>query len=346
MTFCEKNDSVTKLWQMVDFIRVVANVIKVMTKAFLKESRLPLPKIRRAGRLNSQIIQSPDHGVNLYRRIRLGVFLLFGVCAVVGLLFAGLQRQSSPQVVKSPGYHSLVTVSPGHEEGLGSNNLNDLLGALAAEKLVSDALASDSDNIARRFRLETGTSPAAACEILKEIRTQEGDLKELKWLGIRYIGNRVIEEVTTMYSTGKSSSIRLAQITRQPDGSHKVDFGSYIRKTSHPWEDIVDGNVETCLVRVMISKSAYHNGVFRDDTKWRAYKISSPDMDTTLHAYAEIGSEEEIRIRDILATDPQSPRVTLQIRRNETLLPKQFKISQVIARDWIHDDLSMESAVR
>jgi len=332
---------------MNDFVRVVANVVKVMTKSFLKESRLPLPKIRRAGRLNSQIIQSLDHGVNVYWRIRQGVFSLIGVCALAGLLFAGLQRQSTPQVVKSPGYHSLVTVSPGHdEEELGRNNINDLLGALAAEKLVSDALASNSDNITRRFRLETGTTPAAACEILKEIRTQEGDVKELKWLGIRYIGHRVIEEVTTIYSTGKSSSIRLAQITRQPDGSHKVDFGSYIRKTSHPWEDIVDGNVETCLVRVMISKSAYHNGVFRDDTKWRAYKISSPDMDTTLHAYAEIGSEEEIRIRDILATDPRSPRVTLQIRRNETLLPKQFKISQVIARDWIHDDVSMESAAR
>lgn len=331
---------------MVDFIRVVANVVKVMTKAFLKESRLPLPKLQRAGRLNSQIIQSPNHLVNLYRKIRQGVFLLIGACAAVGLLFAGLQRQSSPQVVKSPDYNSLVTVSPGHEEGLGRNNLNNLLGALAAEKLVSDALASDSDNITRRFRLETGTTPAAACEILKEIRMKEGDVKELKWLGIRYIGHRVIEEVTTMYSTGKSSSVRLAQITRQPDGSHKVDFGSYIRKTSHPWNDIVNGNVETCLVRVMISKSAYHNGVFRDDTKWCAYKISSPDMDTTLHAYAEIGSEEEILIRDILATDARSPRVTLQIRRNETLLPKQFKISQVIARDWIHDDVSMESAGR
>lgn len=280
------------------------------------------------------------------KKIQQGVFLVVGLSVFSFLVSAGLQRHSKAQRVKESGYNSLVTVAPGHEEGLGSNNLNNMLGTLAAEKLVSDALASDSDNIAQRFRLETGTSPAAAYEILREIRTQEGDLTELKWLGIRYIGDRVVEEVTTMCSTGKSSSIRLAQITRQSDGSHKVDFGSYIRKTSHPWEDIVDGNVETCIVRVTISKSAYHNGIFSDETKWRAYKISSPDMDTNLHAYAEIGTEEEIRIRDILATDTQSPRVTLQIQRNETLLPKQFKISQVIARDWIHDELSMESAGR
>jgi len=331
---------------MVDFICVVPCVKKVMKKIFLNESRLPLPKIRRAGRLHSEIIPIQGHEVDLYKGIRQGVFLLIGVSAVSGLLFVGLQRQSSPQVVKSSDYNSLVSVSPGYEEGLGRKKINDLLGSLAAEKLVSDALASDSDNITRRFRLETGTSPAAACEILKKIRSQEGHVTELKWLGIRYIGDRLIEEVTTIYSTEKSKSVRLAQITRQPDGSHKVDFASYVRKTSHPWNDIVDGNVETCIVRVMISKSAYHNGVFRDDTKWSAYKIISPDMDTTLHAYAEIGSEEEIRIRDIFATDARSPRVTLQIRRNETLLPKQFQVSQVIAHDWIQDEISMESAGR
>jgi len=284
--------------------------------------------------------------VDLYKGIRRGVFLLIGVCAVSGLLFVGLKRQSSPHVVKSSDYNSLVTVSPGYEEGLGRENLNDLLGSLVAEKLVSDALVSDSDNITRRFSLETGTSPAAACEILKKIRSQEGNVTKLEWLGIRYIDDRVIEEVMTMYSTGKSRSFRLAQITRQRDGSHKVDFASYVRKTSHPWNDIVEGNVETCIVRVMISKSNYHNGVFRDDTKWRAYEISSPDMDTTLHAYAEIGSKEEIRIRDILATDTQSPRITLQIRRDETLLPKQFQVNQVIARDWIQDEITMESAGR
>lgn len=315
-----------------------------MSKTFLRESRPPLPKLQKAGRLDAQITPGPNHGESLDKRIQRGVFLIFGLSVFLFLIFEGLRRQSKAQNVKSPGYESSFTVSSGEEEGLSRNNLNDLLGALAAEKLVSDALASNSDNIARKFRLDTETSPTAAYEILKDIRTKEGDLKKLKWLGIRYIGDRVIEEVATIYSTGKSNSVRLAQITRQPDGSHKVDFASYIRKTSHPWNDIVDGNVETCLVRVTISKSAYHNGVFSDETKWRAYKISSPDMNTTLHAYAEIGSEEEIRIRDILATDPQSPRLTLQIQRNEKLLPKQFKISKVIARDWIHDDVSMESA--
>ena len=315
-----------------------------MSKTFLRDSRPPLPKLQKAGRLDTQITPGPNHGESLDKRIQLGVFLIFGLSVFLFLVFEGLRRQSKPQNVKSPGYESSFTVSSGQEEGLSRNNLNDLLGAHAAEKLVSDALDSNSDNIARKFRLDTETSPTAAYEILKDIRTKEGGLEELKWLGIRYIGDRVIEEVATICSTGKSNSVRLAQITRQPDGSHKVDFASYIRKTSHPWDDIVDGNVETCLVRVTISESAYHNGVFSDETKWHAYKISSPDMNTTLHAYAEIGSEEEIRIRDILATDPQSPRLTLQIQRNETLLPKQFKISKVIARDWIHDDVSMESA--
>lgn len=317
-----------------------------MSKSFLKESRAPLPKIRRAGRLDTEFIPAQEQGKDLHKRIQQAAFLMVGVSALSGLVFAGLQRHSRMKVVKSSDYDSIVTVSPGHLEGAGADFNNNPLGALAAEKLVSDALSSNSENITQRFRLETGMTPAAACEILKEIHAREGRATELKWLGIRYIGERVIEEVATQFSKGKSVSVRLAQITRQPDGSRKVDFGSYVRKTSHPWEDIVDGNVDTCVVRVMISKSAYHNGVFRDDTKWRAYKVSSPDMDTNLHVYAEIGSEEEIRIRDILATDPRSPRVTLEIRRDGTLLPKQFQVSQVIARDWIRDDISMESAGR
>jgi len=305
-----------------------------------------LPKIRRAGRLDSEFIPVQGLGIDLNRRIQTVALLLIGVPALSGLILAGLHRHSRMQAAKSSDYDSITTVSPGHQEGLDGHMIKDPLGALAAEKLVSDALSSNSENITRRFSLETGMSPTAAYKILKEIQTQEGNVTEVKWLGIRYVGDRVIEEVATEHTKGKSISVRLAQITRQPDGSNKVDFGSYVRKTSHPWEDIVDGNVEKCVVRVMISKSAYHNGVFRDDTIWSAYKISSPDIDTNLHVYAEIGSEEESRLRDILATDRSSQRVTLEIRRDETLLPKQFQVSQVIARDWIQDDISMDSAGR
>jgi hypothetical protein len=235
------------------------------------------------------------------------------------------------------GFLYVLAESKGNE-GNPDGTAVETLGPLAATKLVSDALGSPPGELTDRFRLESGMSPAAAAAMLEDIRRKEGDVSKLQWMGIRYIGDKVIEEVVTERTNDRKVSMRLAQIIHRPDGTHKIDFSSYVRKTSHPWEDILGGKVKTSIVRVNISEYNYHNGVFQDDQKWHSFAFSSPDMLTILYGYAKAGSEEEARLKDILTIGRKVQRATIEIRKDDKMMPKQFMISRVLGHDWIEND--------
>lgn len=304
---------------------------------------MPLSKVRRAGKLEktrrSAARSSRDARGVVVTVAFFFVFMLF----FAGLLFMVLRRQGNASGGSpSDSLSSVGSVPPGYLDQPDRSPV-DFLGALTAERLVSEALDIDPDGFARRFRLEAGMSPDGAYALLRDIRKKEGEVTKLQWLGIRYIGDRVVEEVAAERSKDNVASIRLAQIVRQPDGTLKVDFSSYVRKTSHSWDDILGRKVESAVVRVNFSEAHYYNGAFQDDHKWRCYEISSPDMDRTIYGYAKARSKEGIRLREILPSHREIGRVTLEIRTDDAFMPEQFLISRVIARDWIQDDTSVES---
>lgn len=239
----------------------------------------------------------------------------------------------------SPNYPTEFIISPEHQdEALGSPV--ESLGMLAAEKIVEEALELRPRHFNRNFSLEAGMTEEAALRILQEIFVTEGKVSKLRWLGIRYIGEKVIEEVEVTHTKDGSDSHRLAQIVRMPDGTWKVDISSYIRQTSHPWNDILARKVDKAVVRAVIVEASYYNGIFEDESKWRCYKITSPDFQDALYGYVEAGSIEDFRIKNILPMDRKPQRAILEIHSNSTMLDEQFQITQLLAEDWIRKSTS------
>lgn len=311
-------------------------------------SREPISNVRRAGRLDGDGYPHLAHRRQIrnardaQRTIRTIAVYFASLSLLAGLIFMALRRHGSVNGKPLPNYSTSVSVAPGYEKQPAGAPVESL-GAIAAEKLVSAALRCDPGEVARCFRLEAAMTPAEAHAMLRDIRRKEGEVSRFEWLGIRYVGDKVIEEVAVEHIKDDVISLRLAQIIRQPDGTHKVDFSSYVRKTSHPWEDILDGKVESAVVRVNVAESSYHNGFFRDDRKWQCYAIDSPDIDGIIYGYVESESKEDIQLREILATDEKAPRATLEIRTDDMLMSRQFLINRVIAQDWVLDETSGDS---
>jgi hypothetical protein len=311
--------------------------------------RLPVPVFKEAGSLGKEPDRAQRRKARRSREKRIASksmkYYFLCVAFFAGLLLVILRIQHRTD--HNPPSDFLYVLAQSEENaGNPDGKPVEALGPLAAEKLVSDALGSRPDDLTGRFRLEDGMSPAAAAAMLEDVRRKEGDVSKLQWMGIRHIGDKVIEEVVTERTNDRGVTVRLAQIIHRPDGTHRVDFGSYVRKTSHPWEDILGGKVKTSVVRVNISEYNYHNGVFRDDQKWHSYAFSSPDMDTILYGYAKSGSEEEARLKDILAIDWKDQRAAIEIRKDDRMMPKQFLISRVLGHDWIENDTDNDEMKR
>lgn len=267
--------------------------------------------------------------------------IMYALCLVLltSALFFMLRSQSHGANASTANYPAEFMISPEHQDEALAPPVESL-GMLTAEKIVTEALELRPHHFNRNFRLEAGMTQEAALRILEHIFVTEGDVSKLRWLGIRYIGEKVIEEVEVTHTKDGSDSHRLAQIVRMPDDAWKVDISSYIRHTSHPWNDILDRKVEKAVVRVIIAEASYYNGIFEDESKWRCYKISSPDFQDVLYGYVEAGSIEDFRIKNILPMDRKPQRVTLEIHSNITMLTDQFQITRLLAEDWIRKSTS------
>lgn len=208
------------------------------------------------------------------------------------------------------------------------------LGKKEAEKLVSESLAiRNADSIGGSFILSEDTTPETALSILTDLIESEGEITNLTWIGTRYVGGNLLEGVVVEIANGEDISRRLAQI---PHGyGNKIDFDSFIRSTSHPWDAILSKQTESAVVRVNIKKSNYYNGTFSDDAHWNSYAISSPDIQRTLYGYAERDSPQDLALAEIVATEDTIPRAVLEIGAASTAGKHQFFITQVIAEDWV-----------
>ncbi|MFD2256201.1 hypothetical protein ACFSSA_05910 [Luteolibacter algae] len=213
------------------------------------------------------------------------------------------------------------------------------LGMYAAEKLVSAALlARDEETLANYYRLGDRSTPASALAEFRKVREHEGKVSSIKWLGSRFVGETLVEEVHIRSATDGEPHERLAQIFQQPDGKWKIDFDSFVRHTSHSWEDILSHKTDKAMVRVLASKFNYYNGEFSDDSVWHSYKLLTPDTPDAVYAYVKAHTPQDIALRTIFSTAETSRNITLEISTSPDKDSSQFIISRVLAENWIVTD--------
>lgn len=210
------------------------------------------------------------------------------------------------------------------------------IGEVEALALVRAAFAdSGPQALARHFILGKDMDPDHAMAALSEVAQNEGEITSFRWMGQNYSNGRIIGEVGTLMDAGGTRKNRLAQLVTSPDGKWRIDLDSYLRRSIPDWETILSGKSETSLVRVFIGTDSYYNGIYSDETKWRAYALVSPDVETILYGYVKRASPQDKALRRILDAEGESHRATIEIRWDNKAAPRQFEITGVPAENWV-----------
>jgi hypothetical protein len=115
----------------------------------------------------------------------------------------------------------------------------------------------------------------------------------------------------------------------------KIDWESWVGWSEMPWEQIIETKPQRpILIRAKLKTVDYYNFGFADDSKWRAYRLSSPDGAHTLYGYIERNSLLDQRLRP--PEKSASSAVTLKIRFPEGKEQRnQVVIHDMVADGWV-----------
>ncbi|MGA0846032.1 MAG: hypothetical protein ACO3RV_05775, partial [Luteolibacter sp.] len=139
---------------------------------------------------------------------------------------------------------------------------------------------------------------------------------------------------------------RLVLLTPDEEGTWKVDYESFARKVDPSWDQLISGEANSGLVRVIFAQDNYFNGPFSDDQKWSCFAMASPDIEPILMGYTRIGSPQDTALRRLLLRGSRKQagvqRVTLRIKRPADSVDRQFQITRVLAEDWVLTDQAFD----
>lgn len=202
--------------------------------------------------------------------------------------------------------------------------------------LVKKALANrDPDEVETMIR-PGGMTAVEVVDYLRGMKEVDGEITEYIWLSSIDKNGLSLEGVQVIFEKGDKSRNRLAVLTPDEKGVWKLDFPAFARWVKPSWESLMDGSVKSGIIRVFTGPGSYYNGPFRDDKKWIAYSVGSPDMDEILVGYCKVGSDQH-RAMELMRTgdDNVIARATLEIRRVEGADRTQFEITRVLAEGWV-----------
>jgi len=118
-------------------------------------------------------------------------------------------------------------------------------------------------------------------------------------------------------------------------GGPKIDWESWAGWSEMPWDDFLTEKPEAPrLFRVVLSDVDYYNMAFRDESKWRSYRLESPDGSTSIYGYAERDSVTDARLRP--SPDVQRVNYILRLRFPEGAASRnQVLIDRVLGDGWV-----------
>jgi hypothetical protein len=118
----------------------------------------------------------------------------------------------------------------------------------------------------------------------------------------------------------------------------KIDWESWVGWSEMPWDKLIESRpARPVLVRAMLKWVEYYNFAFADESKWRSYRLVSPDGEQTLYGYVDRNSLLDQRLRP--GEQSTSVAVTLKIRFPEDgENGDQVVIEEYVSDGWVIPD--------
>lgn len=292
-----------------------------------KVMRSPDSAVARRGR--SKTRRHKKHGIRV--RAWTALLLIVTLSIILVMIASYVRGKSQASDDSSVLFRSMQVL----DSAFSRNNEPELPSLSADEglEIVNAAFANtEPARVMDFFIIDEKNDPQTVIESLMALNREEGAIGNPQWLGEKFIQGRILAQV--LVSRGETQQKRIAQLAIGKDGNWRIDLDSYLRKVEPSWDTILSGKVEKSIVRVFIVKDSYYNGLYADETNWKAYRLESPDISETLFAYAMKDSPQQLAIDQIMSFQASITRVTLEITKKPGTAKRQFEISRVIAENW------------
>ena len=118
----------------------------------------------------------------------------------------------------------------------------------------------------------------------------------------------------------------------------KIDWESWEGWSEMSWEKFLSTKPRTPQVfRVTLSAVNYYNFNFSDDSKWRSFRLISPDEQHSLYGYVEKGTALDLKINP--AEEIKAVPLMLSIKfPTEVVSDSQVEIESFVVDGWVEDD--------
>jgi hypothetical protein len=115
----------------------------------------------------------------------------------------------------------------------------------------------------------------------------------------------------------------------------RIDWDAWVGWSEVSWADfILTKSTKPSTFRLTLTKVDYYNFGYLDDTKWRSYRLESPDGEHSLYGYVERGSALDRQIQ--IDADTASLPMMLSLKfPPDSKAKDQVDITGVIAEGWV-----------
>ncbi len=168
---------------------------------------------------------------------------------------------------------------------------------------------------------------------------QEQNVDHLRPVSPAIIQGMNVHRFHVRFDDGRDRLLALVQ----EGESLKVDWRAYERHGNATWQDLLSNEVEEGDVRCLVEECQYFNFDF-DEEHYRAYAITSPDLEEPVYGYVRKGLHRELIVAS--AVFPGSKRrLALRLQAIEgSEQHRQFLISKVISLGWVVGEVDFEDS--
>ena len=262
------------------------------------------------------------------------VSLVAGVVVAVVLMGGESNRQGLAASEDTRGPRNAFQLP--REEAPGENileirnsNLQEELGKIV--KLVERFLAAET---VEKLLESTRRDPVLEEKIRKYYQTQELVAVTPKAVASagRILKARNYWAVDVVMPDNSTKPITVERV----ESGYVVDWESWVGYSELSWEELRQLRPrEPVLFRVLCSPVQYYNYGFKDDRKWRSYRLESPDRKHTFYGYVERLSSQERGLSRHDVREGQVLAFILRIRYTDDSGPDQVIIDEVVSSGWL-----------
>lgn len=284
-----------------------------------------------------------NHGEILRRWLMVGLGLA-GIVICSTLIWTLVRQGQTPPATTAGSGES------GDEAGIPSLPATQALG------VVTRMLDAGSPGELEPLLHKGAITPDVALQHLKAIRNKVPERTSPKWLGSIDPLSHPIDFVAI--PQGLSQPI-IVPLTPDEEEEWKIDFDAMLGHCDPPFPAWIEGNPESGTVRVAAREDTYFNGPFRDEEVWACLVLSHPEGDGSIYGYCRRDGSAFEAIQAIERRNQRASadsgrtsamgssfRITLSLRSVGGAVARQYRITEVVADDWVVGEQTFEQTLR